>query len=157
MDYFQEVAGDYLPRIGKKKFTRENIPRINAQVLANVVKAGIAADPSRQNLEFIPLFNFIYRDGHQMLSIGGLIGTQTHFTYVSKSEIVKSFYYRADFDKTPYQIWVPRITRRERLHHDFAMTDDENWSPDCFEIPPNDLRIYREIYRFLPVYAELLI
>ncbi len=57
----------------------------------------------------------------------------------------------------PFSIEVPVLTRKERLHLDqFMPQSDPDWAPSEFEMDMDDLQAYRSIYRFNPIYAELL-
>ena len=54
-------------------------------------------------------------------------------------------------------IRVPKLTRKERLYLDGAMPCADGWLPEEFELSQEDVAAYREIYRFCPAYAELLL
>jgi hypothetical protein len=64
---------------------------------------------------------------------------------------------RRDFSSDPFRIEVPVLTRRERLHIDSNMPCEEGWIPDEFEIEPEAIRRYSEVYRYCPLNAELLL
>jgi len=54
-------------------------------------------------------------------------------------------------------ITVPRLTRKERAYLDREMPCPDGWSPKDFNLDPDMARQYREIYRFLPAFAEILL
>lgn len=153
-DYFEQHAGDYLPVNPKlESFSKSNLPKLNAEVIFKVINAGLAA----RDVEFLPLFNFVYRDGHQMLSVGGMIGSDSERSRILSSELSKTTYIRMGVDLEPYEIRVPKVTRKERLHLDSAMPCGDTWEPKEFELSKEDVLAYRDIYRFFPAYAELLL
>jgi hypothetical protein len=99
----------------------------------------------------------LYRDGdHQMMTLGGMFGGRAQRALLRESELRNAIYYRDNFN-SPYEIRVPRFTRRERYLLDRAMPRDAGWRPAEFEASEDDIASYSEIYRFLPAYAELLL
>ena len=57
----------------------------------------------------------------------------------------------------PYHIKVPKLTRKERLYLDKRMPCDDGWVPELFELEANNVQNYRDVYRYYPMYAELLL
>jgi len=110
----------------------------------------------RTEAEFFPMFNFIYRDSHQMLTMGGMIGTDAEKQKLRGSELEKARYFRGDFTVEPCVITVPKLTRKERQHLDKFMPCNDNWLPPEFELTKENVLAYRDIYRFCPTYAELV-
>jgi len=153
-DYFVSEAPNYLESTDISDFTKGNLPAINAGILARVISNGLAP---RTNVRFFPLFNFLYADGHLMLCLGGMIGSDTEERYLRGSKLYKTNYVRTDLQAEPFRIRVPVVTRKERLYLDSNMPCSDDFRPTEFEMEPDDLAIYREIYRFFPAYAELLL
>jgi hypothetical protein len=153
-EHFIAEAEEFLgPSFQPKDFEASKLPALNAAILQRALKRGLAG----RQAEFIPLFNFVYADGHQMLTAGGMIGTETERRQIFASTLSDTCYYRSDFALPPYRILIPRVTRKERLYLDSAMPCSKRWRPKEFELKADDVRAYREIYRFFPAYAELLL
>ena len=59
----------------------------------------------------------------------------------------------------PFRIEVPVLTRKERLYIDSCMPCEPDWVPDPndFEIEAEAIAAYRQVYRYCPLYAELLL
>lgn len=152
-DYFEEHARDYIGLSGLQDFTKSNLPRTNAQILDRAIKDGLTG----RDVELLKLFNFNYADGHEMITIGGVIGSKTERRKIDGSKLNEAFYVRRDFKRNAYYIRVPKVTRKERLYLDSAMPCQDGWEPEDFEFPKEDVRVYSEIYRFFPAYAELLL
>lgn len=153
--YFEEEAQDYLslpadPTI----FELEQLPQLYVDLIIKAIKTGLRG---RSDVEFIPLFNFTYADGASMLTIGGMIGKAQDRRKIRQSRLAKTIYYRDDFKRRPYEIKVPKLTRKERLHLDSLMPSSKKWDSKVFQQEDKDVQAYREIYRFLPAYAELLL
>jgi hypothetical protein len=153
--YFEHHASRYLGlHLTESDFGRVELRTRTAEVLQACFKGSIAP---RRHMEFLPMFNFIYRDSHWMLSIGGMIGGEAEKRKVRGSTLGRTRYYRNAFSTPPFEISVPRLTRKERMYLDQDMPCEDNWVPGGFEIDPVELQRYRDIYRFLPSFAEIFV
>jgi len=152
-NYFVEEIG--LPSsLRASQFAESKLPARNIDAISRAISEGILGRPE---VRFLPLFNFIYSDGHLMLTVGGMIGTGTERRKIVKGPIAKALYYRGDWKAEPCRISVPRLTRKERQFLDSKMPCGENWKPKEFELDAESVAAYREIYRFCPAYAEFLL
>ena len=152
--YFVEEFVDYVDPSSKKvDFAREKLPGINSRILEKAIRSGLNA---RANVSFTPLFNFLYADGHRMLSLGGMIVTDTERRSLEGLNRNELFFLRESVTENPYEIRVPLLSRKERLYLDREMPCDSNWSPD-FEMKQEEIDSYREIYKYYPAYAEMLL
>lgn len=155
MAYYEEIAKEFFS-FGwtEVNFTPSELAHTNSQILCNVIRNAISA---RLNVEFIPLLNCQYRNGHHMVTVGGMIGTDVHSRMISACDFADAPYIRRSTSQRPYDIVVPVVSRSERLFLDHHMPADETWRPSEFELDTDDLVKYREIYRYLPAFAELLL
>lgn len=155
VEYYREQAGDYF-ELGWKAsdFSLSRLPETNTSILLNAIRRGLAG---RSNVSFLPLFKFVYADGHRMLTLGGMIGTGGEKRKLTAAGLESLSFVRMDPKDEPYHISVPRLTRKERLYLDSQMPCDDEWSPDIFELDQHQILAYRDIYRFYPIYAELLL
>lgn len=149
--HFTDEVGQYLPP--KAKFGRDELVRVNIDVLQRAISAASAP----RGVEFLPLFSFVYRDGHEMLTVGGIFVTEGDKRKILKSRLRDRIYTRFDLASEPFRIRVPRLTRKERLFLECAMPSRDAWAPKQFEIDSKDIQAYKEIYRFFPTYAELFL
>lgn len=155
MSYFEEEAYRYFKADWDvRKFGRANLPRINIEILHNAIKNGLAG---RTGVQFFPVFSFLYRDGHQMLTLGGVVGTEIEGRFIDGCDFSRAPYIRRKLDDEPYRIKVPQLTTKERFYLDSAMPCADEWKPSEFELDDEAIKAYREIYRFMPTYAELLL
>jgi hypothetical protein len=156
MEHFRVEAGKYLGHVtGVSDFAFSKLPKLNAKIIERAIASGLAG----REVKFLPLFNFLYADGSShMLTVGGVIGADEERRRISGSRLQDDGYYvRSDLSIEPYRIVVPKVTRKERLYLDSAMPGNEKWKPREFDMQAEDLQAYREIYRFFPAYAELLL
>jgi hypothetical protein len=152
--YFEEEAVGFMGLYSLEDFTKSKLPKTNMQILNNAIDEGMSG---RHDVDFCPLFHFLYADGHHMLTIGGMITSEAEKRWLKSIDAVKAFYLRTDFSIPPYEIQVPRLTRKERHILDSSMPCPSGWQPREFNLPQESIEVYREIYRFLPAYAELLL
>lgn len=92
-----------------------------------------------------------------MLSLGGMIGTdddERHIRALNRNEL---FFLKDDVTDDPFQIRVPLVTRKERHYLDQNMPCRRDWTPDEFEMKPEDVEDYSMIYRYYPAYTEMLL
>jgi len=150
--YFEKHAREFLGERDLKDFRYELLPRINIDILGNAMSLGA----KRSGKSFFPLFNFLYADGHRMLTIGGIVVDRKHERMLLKSALLGACYIRTSFAAEPFKIDVPVITRKEQMHLDSLMPIG-NLDDRDFELAPEEVANYREIYRFYPTYAELLL
>jgi hypothetical protein len=65
-------------------------------------------------------------------------------------------YLRRDIAELPYDITVPRLTRKERTYLDSLMPLQPNLRRNQLGFNISELRAYEEVYRFFPTYVEAL-
>ena len=152
---FREESGDlFNPSWKISNFTATEMPKIAVQILQSAILSGINM---RDDISFEPLFNFIYADGHEMLTIGGIICSKQDNIKIKQIEWEALSFVRRNLSLPPYRIDVPVLTRRERLYMDSHMPCADEWEPKKFEIESKSIKDYREVYRYCPLYAEFFL
>jgi hypothetical protein len=155
MKYYQQEAYRYLPpRTKPSDFAKSKIPAINGTIIDNVIRDGITG---RMDVRFHPLFNFLYADGHQMLSIGGMICREEEEIRLRALNRKKLFFIRDSLCSNPYRIRVPCLTRKERLYLESEMPKPRGWKPKRFELKDEEADDYCDIYRYYPAYTEMFL
>ena len=154
-EHFEMEAGRYLwlnPRI--EDFAKGKLASVNLRILKSVIANGLAG---RVDVKFSPLFSFLYRDGHEMLTVGGMIAAESDRRALKQLDEKTLPYLRTRLSSRPFKIRVPLVTRKERLYLDSEMPCDDRWRPCAFEMKQKDVRDYCRIYRYYPAYGELLL
>jgi hypothetical protein len=153
---FRDECGEFFnPTWNSDDFTAGQIPKRVMNVVKGAVISGIGM---REGISFEPLFNFLYADGHEMLTIGGIICSNQEKKKLRQIDWEKDlFFVRRDFSLPPFRIEVPVLTRKERLLIDSQMPCEPEWIPSEFEIEIEDIKKYSRVYRYCPLYAELLL
>lgn len=153
MAYYRSIANEFISHLDNKDYKKTNLPRINADILERAISEGLLG----RDVSFHPVFSFLYADGHQMLTIGGVIGSDGERRSIEASGLGEERYIRRKLANKPFEIKIPVLTRKERLHLDAAMPCQDNWDPKQFELNKASVLAYRDIYRFIPSYAELFL
>ena len=154
MRYFRTEAKGHLWRnVSRSEFAREALPRTNAKILRSAIEAGLQS----RAVTFIDMFSFLYADGHRMLSLGGMIGTDGDKSLIRSLDPNDLFFLMDDITADPFRIRVPLVTRKERHYLDQNMPRAKQWTPKEFEMTPEDIVDYRTIYRYYPAYTEMLL
>jgi hypothetical protein len=155
-EHFRDEAGPYLGSAGSlRDFAESQLIFRSRDALSRAITSGL----SSRDLDYIPLFSFSYADGHEMLTIGGMLGNEDDRILLHRSSLgdARAFpYIRFSPTQAPFRINVPLLTRKERIYLDQAMPAAGGWTLKPFELPDEAVRAYKEIYRYLPVYAELV-
>jgi hypothetical protein len=154
MRYYRREAGAHFWRgISRRDFARAVLPVTNARILQSVIDQGLR----ERDADFIGMFSFLYADGHHMLSVGGMIGTDEDRRRIRSLDRDELFFMRDKITDEPFFIRVPLVTRKERHYLDQNMPCRKNWSPSAFEMKSEDIKEYRKIYRYYPAYTEMLL
>jgi len=153
--HFQTEALDFCnPAWRISDFRQSNLPRINIDIIDAAIRQGLTGRP---NVKFLPLFNFLYADGHEMLTVGGVIGTDAEDRMLDGCRFGDAPYIRRKLSDKPYRVPKMILTRKERVSLDAAMPAKPGWHPKEFEMDEEVIALYKEVYRFFPTYAELLL
>ncbi len=153
--HFMQEARDYMwSRPNVKDFARDSLLKTNARLIDYAISKALVARPE---VAFLPLFNFTYADGHRMLSVGGMIGNEAQRRSLESLDRKTLHFLRRSITEAPYEIAVPKVTRKERLYLDSEMPCDDKWCPQDFELTPDEISAYRSIYQYYPAYTEMLL
>lgn len=149
--HFTAEVERYLPP--KPKFVPSELPALNVEILERICTSAVSV---RSDVAFQPMFSFLYKDGHQMLTVGGMMVGQNERELLNADALKeKNPYMKFSWEEAPCNIAVPTLTRKERIFLEGAMPGANGRVPAKFELKPEDVRAYRDIYRFYPTYAEL--
>jgi hypothetical protein len=140
------------------KITRDVISGSDvAPLFYEVVRERIRRTVSRRggDLRFIQIFNFLYRDGAPMLTVGGVLGTKEDEENLRDTGILDLPLVRTG--STPLEISVPPLTLRERQWLDRRLSATLTSSKLSFELDEELLQNYCRFYSQYPTYLETLL
>ena len=135
-----------------------------ARVFRRILTAEILETLSERNggladgnkIEYKQLFDFCYRDGDRMLTIGGLL-----FERGQSLKMLSCGFDQLDFTRSstkanakPYFIEVPKLTYREIRHLDRQLPRAKSKRLALPKVRAEDIKNYENIYRYFPTFAE---
>ena len=144
-----EQCGSLYPRkLKRRHFTPGALPQVLATIIRNQIRA---ATRNRGDVEFAQLVNFRYKDGAQMVSLGGVVDSPTRVSELRKSSVMRLWF--VNDTKEPRGISVPQLTVREKLWLDQHLEETE---PE-FELEEEMLKNFHQYRRYYPSYHEALL
>ncbi|GAH55214.1 unnamed protein product, partial [marine sediment metagenome] len=117
---------------------------------AITVRNGLLDDGS--HFKYKQLFNFHYKDGVEMLTVGGIIYNEKESDLVDKCEFGTLAFIRSD--KEPCTIEVPPLTLKEIRHMNEQLPC---LHPICIEVSGLSLEAvekYVEVYKYYPAFVD---
>lgn len=141
-----------------KKVTHDLISRVDvAPLFYEVVSERIRQTLTRRGkgLRFIQLFNFLYRDGAPMFTLGGMIGTEEDERAIKKARILDHRFVRPG--SKCLEISVPPLTMREKQWLDTRVGPQLTAEKLKFELDEDLLQNYCTFYKEYPTYLETLL
>jgi len=156
----REDLGDRLPPdIDRNKLRGDwDFAGLSRRLINSEIERALAdrsGGPAGSELKFHQLFNFHYRDGDRMLTVGGLIHRQSQQPTVGACDFDTLGFVR--HGEEPYQIEVPRITPAERTRLNAALPKFEEELAvvaSSIGVPAVDAERYAKIYRYFPSFGE---
>lgn len=125
---------------------------INNEMLETVKDRNGGRSP-RNKLIYKQLFNFHYSDETRMLTVGGIL-----FDEGTREQFNKCNFKKLDFIRSseePYLILVPKLTFREIKVLDKYLPSNFRNSPRF--IPEDHRKMYKNVYRHFPHFAETIL
>lgn len=106
--YFISEVERYLPP--RPRFAASQLPALNLAILERICGSAVSV---REGVGFQPLFSFLYKDGHQMLTVGGmLVGEAERDLLDSRGLKEENPYMRFSFGDSPCNIESPASRER---------------------------------------------
>ena len=145
--YYRDTLGPLLGgRLRAADVTPGRLPTVIARALRQLLRETLA----ERGLTFAQLFNFVYADGAQMLTLGGMICDRT-----CRQMLRNSVAMRLPFvgnHVAPRGISVPPLTERER-----QWLEKNGGKRVAFELEPSLLARYLSYRRYYPAYFEAVV
>lgn len=151
----ERVGEEKIPDVGGKHLTQKGIAEVYRTIIKNEIDQTLndrnGVLEKKHKIQYRQLFNFCYKDGAPMLTVGGLLYKEEQSKIVTECGIEDLSFVRAGTD--PYLIEVPNLTYRELRYLDKYLPLEENNEPKV-PIPKKDVEKYARLYRYFPTFAE---
>lgn len=137
--------------IKESNLSKNDFPHLLSKIIRAQVDKSFLARPS---LKFHQLLNFVYADGAQMITVGGVVDRIEAAGELEKSGIFKALEYTSQADEL-VRISVPPLTIREKQWIDSKL--NKGLSGERLDIDDALLATYVKYYRDYPTYYETLL
>jgi hypothetical protein len=134
-----------------KRFSKLCWQVINSTIASAISTRNVGPDDA-DSLTYKQIFNFAYRDGAPMLTVGGIVYKQGSLAQLETCKVSSLPYVR--HGEETYKIKVPIMTLREVRYWETQIPTDDWTKTDKKGIPLQDLKRLAEIYRFFPHFSE---
>ncbi|OAD18728.1 hypothetical protein THIOM_005667 [Candidatus Thiomargarita nelsonii] len=154
--YTDEYVGDLkLEPLPSRVHKEDKFPKF----IGNLLLAHIKRATRQSGNNFKPLFNFYYKDGAPMVTVGGMIANQEHLSSLEQCQLFDKFEYLTGEEQ--YSIGVPLLTPKEKLIFDQLLPSDEPPSEDKMKdiglnLTKEQIAAYHKFYRLYPMFGEFL-
>lgn len=153
--YYSDIADRFVdPRWSVATFKKSNLPNVARDIIFAAAKSGSLP---RKKCNIRPLLSFKYNDSIDMCSFGFMIASPEEDRILQSSDLGSTSYARLNLTDDPFHIYVPAITRKERLTLDSHLPCAGDWAPEEFELPKRDLDAYAQLFPFFPDFGEIAI
>lgn len=151
-EFFKEKLGPYYPtKLSNTDFTNKSKHKTQCKAINNTINNAVAL---RQGLTYSQLIDFVYQDGAEMTTIGGILLNDndkktfdgldfSHLTFVNQQQ-----------DSDAFSLKIPPLTYKEVVKI-FENLPSDDYSK--INIPGLDARHIEQIakvYRYYPFYTE---
>ena len=110
--------------------------------------------PPDQKIEYKSLFNFTYKDGAKMLTVGGIFVAVKEKDTFEKCKFDKLNFVCKE-DESLFEIKVPVITPRERHYLDQRLPRGASHEAETIGLLKDEIENYKRLYRYCPNFAEV--
>ncbi len=157
-EFKKEVGTDKVPSdIQGKNLEGKEMPKTCRRIIENEIeqvlrdKNGLYL-PENQ-MRYQSLFNFIYRDGAKMMTIGGIFYKTSDERTLNQCQFDKlTFVNKAE---APYEIDIPVMTPRERYYLNQRLPQGLSREAEVIGLTETEINNYARLYRYCPAFAEV--
>jgi hypothetical protein len=110
---------------------------------------------SEEKLDFSQIAFFLYADDARMLTLAGVLFERRESDLFERCAFSKLPFFRDG--ETPYIIKAPKFTQKELHYLNSVLPKDTSLCPEVSGIPASDIQNYALIYRYYPLYGEILL
>lgn len=159
IDRLREIAGDAVPaEVPAQRLSQKGFPSLVTEIVLNTIGHAVANAGRRET--FLPLFNFAYRDGAPMVTVGGAFANPQTAARLRESGVFDLEYVSDGVEN--FVIDVPHLTPREKLAIDRLLPCENDLAEDevrrtlAFSPTQAELSAYQRFYLHYPLFGELL-
>lgn len=145
------------PVIEDKDLLGWGTARVFRQVIINEIQNVLSQRngirPIQQRLSFEQVFNFHYKDGAHMLTVGGVFFDEGQRPIFEQCALDQLDFVRRGAE--PFNVGIPLLTNRELRHLECQLPLQNGGAADFGSMPASDGQKYINIYRYFPNFTAV--
>ena len=150
------LVGDLAPPDLKGDITKKSFPPLLSDILFKKAKSSMISAGREER--FSPICNFYYRDTAPMITLTGMITSESDKALLEQLHMKEKFDYIRGEDQ--YVIDVPPLTSKEKIELDCLLPSVTPLSQRDIQkiglyLKQNQIDSYCRFYKYYPVYAEI--
>jgi hypothetical protein len=154
----KRLVGDKLPaEITGRDLRQEGLAQVARRVITNEIQEQISVRnamlPPEHRLAYQQFFNFIYRDGALMLTVGGILYQADEHEQMAECGFNTLDFVRMGQD--PFRIEIPCLTAKEIRALNEQLPTGDVATIQAPGVPVEDVANYAKIYRYFPAFGEV--
>ncbi|MGH7962760.1 MAG: O-methyltransferase, partial [Candidatus Binatia bacterium] len=155
----KELIGEKLPAGTSGSDLRgQGLAKVFREIIHNEIAEQLsirnAMLPAQERILYRQLFHFRYKDGAQMLTVGGILYRAAEQQTVATCGFDMLPFIRSGSEH--YSIKVPCLTVKEIRHLNSQLPTRSSIKLRTSGVPDADIQRYAEVYRYFPAFSEIL-
>lgn len=158
------LTEDYCPyAIKETDITPKHFPNVIIQSIHRAILKGLNGN---NNIKFLPLSNFCYSDGQQMITLTGiLIDPEEEYHLINNAKLQEWPYFNSSWEKHNY-IDLPALSTKERLFiesylpeasHEDIINELGYWIGDKERDAKESMKNFVDYYRTTPWFGRVIL
>jgi hypothetical protein len=126
-------------------------------LVADILTANIehSLNAAKRPEKYFPLFNFHYKDGVSMVTVGGMVANDQDMALVRAKNLAGKYPFA--YSGQQFDIDVPHLTHKEKTAFDRLLPSRTPIKPNKLKYTLTDthIRSYQQLYTYYPIFEEL--
>lgn len=133
------------------RLTRNDFPTLVSEILHERIRSAALGRPG---FNYVPIWNFLYADGADMITVGGMLVDDADNELLSSCKLEAVSYLTP---AEPFEIRLPMLTDKEKRELDRLLPRSTPIKAKDlpFELRPTELEAYSKFYLEYPLFGEL--
>ena len=156
----ESELGNYFPNYLKfKDFTNpqknNSLKKIIDDVIADTLNRRNSGKEPSEQLHYYQLIYFLYKDGAEMLTIGGILTTREEWEEISRTGYFNNLpFLVSNPNASAFSLELPHLTYKEASHLLTLLPTEDLSTIDLPWFTTNDIQQISILYRYIPLYLE---
>jgi len=155
----RELVGEKLPAgTSGSNLRGQELTKVFREIIHNEIAEQLsirnAMLPDEEKIRYRQLFHFRYKDGAQMITVGGILFRDAEKQIVATCDFDTLPFIRSSAE--PCSIKVPCLTAKEIRHLNSQLPTRSSAKLRAAGVQDADIQKYAEVYRYFPTFSEIL-